>query len=235
MEFPGAGGTLETVLLGCALDGLLRLWRSDGRRECRRVADADELTVLGRGALARTSLEPNRFREVALLDPETGGLVLSRRSPAAADAPDPVADGPVLATEAAAEPALTSSTWMEWGRRLSDIIVAAAQRGELVVVERGGWEVVRRPYVLASVLVDGDGGETSYVEALPAPTGDPWPPPLPNGSASLSAPASRETLSVAGILAAQAVSFWAGSPLDVVLTFVRPGTPDGSPAVPERT
>src|SRR5579862_6810155 len=65
-----AGSELEAVLLSGPYDGLLRVWRSDGRAEVRHLENAapEFRDSIGRGVLARTSPEQNRYREVALLD-----------------------------------------------------------------------------------------------------------------------------------------------------------------------
>jgi hypothetical protein len=63
------GDELETVLLSAFCDGCLRLWRSEGTSAVRRVEEeATAVQVLGRGVIARTRSEPNRYREVGLLN-----------------------------------------------------------------------------------------------------------------------------------------------------------------------
>lgn len=216
------GDVLETVLLGSFLDGVLRIWRGDGRAECRRVVTPRPLSQsLALGVLARTSPEPNRFREVALLDEMRATLVLMERPRADGDEDRAAAGSLPLAAELCEAPAVADETWVGWGRWLGTAIVAAAERGEYVVVETGGWEAIREPYALAGVLPGPNGEALSYIEAAPAPTLPPWPPQEGASGGSVSAPATAESLGVAGILAAQAVALWARTPLDAVLTFGR--------------
>jgi hypothetical protein len=50
----------------------------------------------------------------------------------------------------------------------------------------------------------------------------PWTESTGEGpGSSLSAPATKDNVAVAGLLAIQAIEIWASSPLDVVLTFGR--------------
>jgi hypothetical protein len=76
-----AGGMLETVLLGGLHGDVLRIWRAGGDAEFRHVRPVELVTnLLGLGVLTRTSSEPNRFREVGLLDVASGTLLLTRRA-----------------------------------------------------------------------------------------------------------------------------------------------------------
>ena len=59
----------------------------------------------------------------------------------------------------------------------------------------------------------------SIAEAKPAPSVKPWPDAKAGGGATISAPANADTVGVAGTVGAMAVSGWARTPLDVVLTF----------------
>jgi hypothetical protein len=209
---------LETVILGAFLDGVLRIWRNDGRPECRRVVDRQFLSkVLAKGFLARTSPEPNRFREVALLDERTSTLMLMERPISTGQ--DVSVGGMSIVTELCDLPSCDTTDWVEWGRWLGTVIVSAVERREFVVVERGGWEDTAEPRVLAGVLSAEDGEAVACIEAVPAPTTPPWATEGDTAGGSISASANAESLSVAGILAAQAVALWVRSPLEVVLTF----------------
>ena len=90
------------------------------------------------------------------------------------------------------------------------------------------------PETFATAGVRRKAGEWSvYVEAVPAPLGPSWPE-APEGQTGwgVAAPAEPEVLAMVGALVAEAVSAWAASPLDVVLTFEK--QPDG-PWPPDET
>lgn len=213
------GASLETVLLSGLFDNHLRIWRGDGAAEDRVVSDASVAETIGHGVLARTSPEPNRFREVALLDVGGSSLVLLGRSELQPGLGTVEADAHVVrATLAGAPQPLDVAAWAAWGRWLSDVSSAAATRGEYVVVETGGWESGKKPYVLMGVFHEADGW-TSLVEADPAPAFEPWTQAARDGGSSVVAPAAADTVGVAGLLAVQSIAMWAQTPLDVVLTF----------------
>jgi hypothetical protein len=216
------GSELETVLLGGFCGGVFRIWRADGVSEDHQVDQAEPIvSALAQGFLARTSTGVERFREVALFDAQSGLLLLMARPRLQAGRDGAESESVTVQTRPVPSPGSADPTaWMEWGRWLSAIVLAAAGRGEYVVVEQGGWDVVDAPYVLLGVFSDEAGARTSVVEALPAPAEAPWSGPADDtGGASLVAPATEENVDVAGLLATPAVELWAASPLDVVLTF----------------
>lgn len=214
----GPGSTLETVLLGPCIDGVLRLWRGDGAAELREVDDTEVVRAsLAVGRLARTSPEPTRFREVAMLDAATGTLVLLERPRGEGAAPGSVqAGGAPVGTRPCDEPSSTEAMWRAAADGISAAVVAAVGRGEFVVVEPGGWAPGSEPYALAIVVPGDDGTPMSHLEAVPTPTGGLWPE-VARGP--LRAPATRSSLAVVGLLLGQAVEGWARSPFDIVLTF----------------
>ena len=218
MTLVGPGSTLETVLLGPCIDGTLRLWRGDGTAELRSVEDPEVVRAsLGVGRLARTSPEPSRFREVAMLDADTGTLVLLER-PHASGAPASSVEvgGIQMATQRRSAPPSSPGAWRAAADAIRDAVVAAVGRGEFVVVEPGGWAPGAEPYALAIVVPGDDGTPMSHVEAVPTPTGDLWPE-VARGP--LRAPATQSSLAVVGLLLGQAIAGWAPSPFDIVLTF----------------
>jgi hypothetical protein len=217
------GTTLETVLLGGFYDGILRIWRDSGVAECREPDDPDVVTsVLGRGMLARTSPEPNRFREVALLDAQHDLLVLLGRPTLGTDSDKAIAGGGSVAVLLSETTPATVTYWAPWAEWLGDIVGLAAQRSEYLVIETGGWEAIHEPYVLLGVFPGSNGSWTSVVEALPAPADPPWTVSAVEGHGStLSAPANPANVAAGGGLAIQALEAWANSPLDVVVTFGR--------------
>lgn len=229
------GTELETVLLGGLTGDVFRIWRSDGQAECRHVQQPELVAeALGRGLLARTSLEPNRFREVGLLDARQDVLILLGRGQFRPGADQVSAGAQTVQAQPCPTPPPDPDMWTTWGRWLGDVLLAAASRGEYVVVETGGWDAVNVPYVLMGVFPDTAGAWVSQVGASPAPSDPPWTAPADGTGSSISAPANRENVSVAGFLAVQAVGMWAATPLDVVLTFGR--HPNGPwPAEPSAT
>ena len=215
------GDNLDPVLLGGFSGRCLRFWHGDGRPETVEVDDPSPLgSLLWRGVLARTSPEPRRFREVALLNEPAHQIILLERPiqrEGQGETVGAVARATLSFTPSEA-PQPSPEMWDEAGHWLCSVVTEAAARGEFVVVDRGGWEPGTEPYALFCVIAQSDGSLTSHLEAAPPPASSMWPPPTGSGS-SLDAPARMDTVSVAGILLASAASTWAGTPLDVVLTF----------------
>jgi hypothetical protein len=215
------GDELETVLLSGFSGRYLRFWHGDNRPETVEVVDPSPLeSLLWRGVLARTSPEPGRFREVALLNAPARQLVLLERPRRQEGQEETVNAGvsAVLSFTPCGEPEPSPPMWREAGHWLCGIVTQAAARGEFVVVDQGGWEPGTEPYALFCVLHQPDGEFVSHVEASPAPVSELWPPPTHPGT-SLDAPAHPDNVSAAGLLLADAASTWARTPLDIVLTF----------------
>jgi hypothetical protein len=224
------GSTLETVLISPVYAGRIRVWRGDGTSETRGVGveAEDIIDAIGQGMIARTSPQPNSFREVGLLDAAHNVLILPGRQAATQAIAAASISGASLAVAPASAPdPLDVPAWMDWATWLNPVAIAAAKRGEFVVVEKGGWDSGKPPYTALRFFKQGPEGRwMSGIEAEPAPTGEPWPGnPGPEQRSRVEAPASPDAVRVAGLLAVQAVSLWALTPLDVVLTFVR--NPDG--------
>jgi hypothetical protein len=159
---------------------------------------------------------------VALLDAQKDLLVLLGRATAQAGADQITAGAKTVRARLSPTPSRDLDPWTAWGQWLSDIVLAAAGRAEYVVVETGGWDSVNEPYVLLGVFPDEAGAWLSRVEAAPPPADPPWTAPADGGTASsLLAPATRENVNVVGLLAIQAIPLWAGTPLEVILTFGR--------------
>ncbi len=222
------GATLETVLLGPLLDGRLRFWSADGAPHLVSVGNDEGLRALvARGAIARTSPEPDRFREVALFDASGGTLFVIERLWGAGQQPIVASGGRFTLS-----PATVSSDgdlWRaaaEWWR---DAFQNAAARGEFVVVEPGGWEQGSVPYALALAHRGEDGAWESVLEAAPAPSSGMWPESGGPGS-TIRAPMSPATLGVSGMLIADAVQAWTATPFDTVITYG--ASPDGALELP---
>jgi hypothetical protein len=218
---PGVPGDhFDAVLLGCVLAGHLRLWRPDGEPDCVRVPDAERLArLLARGFAARTSPEPRRFREVGLLNRRTGVLTIMGRPRGPVVDTGIESEGFAFEVESCEEPGPTQQLWASAVAYLRDATVRAVTRGEFVVIEQGGWDAIPEPYALACALHTAQGW-VSHIEASPAPLVPPWLNEADREPQSgLGAPATSQAFSVSGYLLCQAISTWAGSPFDVVVTF----------------
>jgi hypothetical protein len=212
----GPGDGPETVLLGCLVKEHLRLWRADGRAECVRVSQPAALrALLGRGVAPRTTIAPERFREIGQL--ESGGVLrIGKRK---------------FAVEICEEPTVTEALWAAAIEVLQHAAADAISRGEFVVVEPG-WNSISEAYAIAGARKT-PGEWLLHVEAIPAPRAPSWPEP-PEGQPGwgVAAVADADALAALGSLLGDAVSMWALSPLDVVLTY---GTHPDGPWPPEQT
>ena len=235
------GDPFETVLLGCLVHDLLRFWRADGSAELVRIPHPVPMVC---GLLARTFPEPGRYREVGLYEPHKKVLMLHGRLHAAANdtrmergatvTAEPLkldAEASVMNVRLCEEPAIDMALWVRAIRTYEHAIRLAIRRGEGVVVETGGWAAVRTPYV-STCAAKGPAGWVTHLEAEPAPNGKLWPEPHGNRT-TFSVPFDEPTLGtesklgLVGPLLGEAITQWARSPFDVVLTFVR--APDGAP------
>lgn len=221
---PQIGSKLITVVPGIPVAGLLPIWVSDSGVAYLRMPDpADVLGRLGVGALSRTSLAVGWFRESVLFDVGQSSLVFTGRYRSADGGVEatyvPVSS--VSAEEADAmvtKPAVTEA--FHW---LGEVAVAAAARGEHIMVGPGGHTLYRSPRVL-QVVADG----VSTVSATPAPVDALiWREAVPadfqagaDETLHKSATATPETIRAGGILAMLAVETWTVSPLDLCVSFL---------------
>ena len=244
---------VASVELSPAVDGLVRTW-GDGASQLWQVDDAAALeAAIARGRLARTEVEPRRFREVGLLERPTapggeGRLLLPARlrpdappvaaTGSASDVTADVSDTSAIAlvgdplavravTDADADLSGRTDLWPALTELLREACVAAATRGEVVVVERGADAHQPWPYALFAITGDGQGPYLSHVETSPAPphgvavwarAGRARNPDGTDG-ASMSTAATRDAVGLAGYLLAVAASGWVTTPLDLALTF----------------
>jgi hypothetical protein len=200
----GVGGESETVLLGCLINGHLRLWRSDARADCVGPLHPSAIReLLARGSAPRASLEPGRAREFGRLD-RAGVLVVGNRP---------------FAVELCSDPEVSEALWTAAAEVFRDAASDAIARGELLVIEPGGWEAASETYAECGARKTPTGEWSLYVEASPAPRGPSWPEPAEGESGwGVTAPADPEALAALGELLTEAVAMWERSPLDVVLT-----------------
>ncbi|MCS3781152.1 hypothetical protein [Tsukamurella ocularis] len=211
-----AGSQLTTAVLGLPLAGVVRLWTD--RPSTWRVRDYDALlSRLGTGSIARTATAPHRYREAAFLDAANGQLLIQARNLLSTNDQGYSAEGFVVDLEPADLP--QEDLWDELRATLSRIALHAIQRGEAMVVELGGWDPPVEPYCLATALVE-DGEARSVVETAPAVSGSEfWPEVGEQPGQTLSAPLTEDTVSVIGILAADALLSWGVHPCDLAITY----------------
>ena len=210
---------LETVVLGTLCQGMLGLWQGSGAHEVVEVGDVDLVDgLLGVGRLARTSPEPQRYREVAMLEPGAGTLLLMDR-PRPGDLGTAHGAAKAVTVRRITTPDADDDAWSEVGRRWTDALRHAAGRGELIVVEPGGWEGGSERYALGAVMPGDDGGGwVSHVEASPAPAGGVWG--ATGEGTTRRAPVTPGAIDVAGVFLADAVRAWAPSPWSLAVTYV---------------
>jgi hypothetical protein len=228
-----------SVELSPVSGGLLRTW-SDESSQLWQVWGGDVLAeMMGRGQLARTEVEPRRFREVGLLEKPsdttskgTGRLLLPARwQPSGADASmelelvgDPLLLSPVDDADMSTH---ANELWPALVAQLSELCVEAAERGEILLLERGAIAHEPWPYALFAVTREDDGSWMSHLEVSPAPELETsgWEQAARGRNAdgtdgaSMSAPASFETVRGAGFLLAVAAAAWAATPQDLVITY----------------
>jgi hypothetical protein len=210
-----------TALLSPVVAGRMRTWTAGGG-VLWQVHDAAHLSqALGMGVVGRTQMAPGRFREVGLLD-DSGTVLIPERS---ADGDGGVRGRAHLLTRTEARPSDWAAAWREFAEWLAAAAVSAARRGDLLILERGGWDYRALPYVLLS-HVRHEGSWFFHLEASPAPSrsGIPWPPPQGRPMSGYRVPAHADTVGLATILI-EALLEWADSPLDLAITYAP--SPDG--------
>ena len=215
------GDTLETAMLGPCVGGRVRTWTDDASR-LWGVADPSSLSsVMGQGIIARTLREEGRFREVGLLDPRTGTLLLPsrpRRTPGAD--PDSAIQAPARTIQLTEPGPQTSSPWSDLKDLLAQAVRYTIEVDGFLLVEMGGWDAPPEPYCL--FVVGHEQGDVSVVEAAPAPIGARlWEGNLQPGAAgaTMSAPATEQTLAVVPALIVDACATWGLEPWDLALTY----------------
>lgn len=213
---PAVGSTLTTVVPGIPIGGHLPLWIGEECTFWRMTNPDDVLALLGQGALARTPLTDDRFRDLVALDPDSSGIVLLNRYRSDDGG---IAAGMAELTRVSGQEAgaaLTEDTLTEAFRWVGQVSAAAAERGECVTVEPGTHEGgLQEPYVLMAVQ-EYQGQQLSVVRTAPAPPAD---LPMWEGRQALSGPATPETVVTGGLLAMYAMDRWGIHPLHMCLTF----------------
>lgn len=220
--------------------GLLRTWSSTGS-QLWQVWDGEVLEdAVGRGRLARTEVEPGRFREVGLLEQlseaagaGSGRLLLPARwqsGGGAGSSTDLTMLGEPVLLSRVADGDLSvhaQRLWSSFMARLSEVCVETVERGEMLLLELGGVMHQPWPYALLAVIRQADGSWVSHLETSPAPELgiEGWDQAgrgrNEDGTdgASLSAPATFETVRGAAWLLAIAAAQWAATPQDLAVTY----------------
>ncbi len=213
------GDTLDTVMLSPCVGGLVRTWSGNGDSRLWGVADPSSLASrMGRGIIARTLREERRYREAALLNERTGTLLLQPRWPTAT--PEGTLQSTLASVQLTDPGAPTSSPRLDLEELLGQAVRHTVEVDGLLVVELGGWDAPVEPYCL--FLVTHDRGEVSVVETAPAPrVAKLWRQHIrPDAAgATMSAPASAETLGVVPVLIIAACETWGVEPWDLALTY----------------
>jgi len=213
---PEVGATLTTVVPGLPIGGYLPLWIDDECTFWRMTEPEAVLEKLALGVLARTPLTGRRFRDLVALDEASGTITLLDRYRSEGGGIAGVAAGLTRVTGLEAHEALTTDTLLEAFRWIGRVSVAAAQRGEYLAVEPGGHTAdLTEPYVLLAVQ-EQEGQAVSVARTAPTP---PAQTPMWLGQASLTTPATRESIESGGLLAMYAMNTWGEHPLRLCLTF----------------
>lgn len=117
--------------------------------------------------------------------------------------------------------------WPAFVEHLSEVCVETAERGEILLLERGAVAHEPWPYALFAVSRGGNGAWVSHLETSPAPGPgiEGWGQAARGSNedgtdgASMSAPATFENVRAAGFLLAVAAAQWAATPQDLAITY----------------
>jgi hypothetical protein len=180
---------------------------------------------LGVGGLARSEVDTRRYRDGLLFNPSNNTLFFMNRYRTDDDA-EGTAVTLTPVTETQAQAALTQQDVSELCDWLGRVVASAAQRGEFVAVETGGWDVPMNPYVLMLLRPAAnrptESGWQVVIETNPVPLDAPvWrdQQPVDGDGQTLVSPADDNTIQVAGHLAGFAFSTWSVPVLRLGLSF----------------
>jgi hypothetical protein len=239
LEEEGLMSIVVSVELSPVTGGLLRTW-TDTASQLWQVSGGALEDSMGRGQLARTEVEPRRYREIGLLEKpsdsalsSSGRLLLPARwqtSSTEASSTDLVLVGEPLHLSPVADADLSAHAdrlWSTFVAHLSEVCVETAERGEILLLERGAMVHEPWPYALLAVTRGIDGAWASHLEASPSPGPgiEGWDQAARGRNedgtdgASMTAPASFETVRGAAFLLAVAAAQWAATPQDLAVTY----------------
>lgn len=211
------GASLVVAMLSPVAGGMIRTWTESETRLWGVDKPAELSGLLGRGAIARTAVSDNLFREVGLLDADTGRLVVQGR------AANSEGEAQAQIFQLGEPSGLANNPWDDLQDFVAAASLGAAQRGEFLSVESGGWDASPTPSFFFT-LTEEDGEVVSVIEASPPPRGtEVWPEvPADQEGCSLSAPLGEDTLEVVAAYAASALDSWGLDPWAVAVTFGSP-------------
>lgn len=200
-----AGDALVPAQLSPCVGGLLRTWTESGTRLWSVPDDAALVAAQGTGTLARVDRGQHRFRETALLNEESGTLVLTP-------------DATVVPLRPAGE--VRRDAPQEFARAINQAVRHVAASYEYLVIEVGGWDAPMEPYAFFALHVDEHDRRLSTIEVSPAPRrSELWQTRPGQPVAVASAPVSQEAIDMAPYYLADAVAGLDLLPWDVALTF----------------
>lgn len=213
------GATLTTAVFGVPVGGLIQVWTD--KPTIWHLADAEGFAeAVGRGSLSRHRVRAGRYRELCLFDEETGTLMLQERQSVESSADGSRVGGRVFHSKPPSD--VFGDPWEDLNSAIFRAAAEAFSRGELIVVEPGGWDDADGRYCLVVAVHDG-GADQIILETVPTPTGSQlWPATEETTGQTISAPASEDALRGAGALAVEAISRWGVAPWDITITYVVP-------------
>ncbi|WP_329787213.1 hypothetical protein V1227_20510 [Lentzea sp. DG1S-22] len=208
------GQTLSTALPSLPVKDFVGL-RIGERTTYWRMTDPKLAEVLGRGLMGRSPLAETRFRDMLLIDVETGDAMIPDRF---------TTNGQMTAhstrlqqvTLQEADAALSDDDVMDAFKWAGRMCGAAAERGEflsLEPIENDGEQA--DPHVLLAVQPH-EGRQVVIAQFSPPPSGGPLA-----GATSRTAPATAESVEGIGVLAGLAVNEWRSHPLKMAITYRR--------------
>lgn len=159
------GAVLATAVLGACVGGVVRTWTDAGSRLWTPADPPALRELMGRGLLARTMVGPERYREVGLLDADSGTLALVPRFPSSTDGDGVTLDGRVVSL---GQPSPTAEGAADLVQYLDAARGHATESGEHLIVERGAAGSPSEPSV--EVLDDA----TSVADVVATWGVDPW-------------------------------------------------------------
>lgn len=231
------GLDVVVAMLSPVAGGMIRTWTETETTLWGVDKPAELAAVIGSGAIARAAVADNLFREVGLLDAAAGRLVVQVRDTSAAGEARALAaevaeagaveadavESKALVFQLSEPSGLTNNPWDDLQDFVAAAALGAAQRGEFLSVESGGWDASPTPSFFFT-LTEEDGEVVSVIEASPPPRGtEVWPEvPADQEGCSLSAPLGEDTLEVVAAYAASALDSWGLDPWAVAVTFGSP-------------
>ncbi|MCP2249106.1 hypothetical protein [Lentzea aerocolonigenes] len=181
-----------------------------------RMTDPKLKEMLGRGLMGRSPLAETRFRDMLMIDVESGEAMIPDRFTTNGNM---TAHGThlVQVTLPEADAQLSDDDVNEafaWAGRMAAV---AAERGEHLSLEPIESQAEQaNPHVLLAVQQH-EGQPVAVAQFSPPPTEGPLA-----GSPSRSAPATPESVEGIGLIAGMAVNEWRSHPLRMAITYKRP-------------